>query len=52
MGRCAAFALVLLLGFGLPSCELTAEAERGDNETMVVCTITIPSGWWGLLRSE
>ena len=51
MIRCAVLAFVLVLGLGLPACEVTLEAERGDHEAMVVCTVTgFPGGWAALRR--
>ena len=42
--------LALVLGLGLLPCEVTVEAERGDYETMIVCSVSAPPDWWTTLR--
>jgi len=39
MPRATLRCLPILLGFWVLPCEITVEAERGDQETVVVCTI-------------
>ena len=50
MIRCAVLAFVLVLGLRFPACEVTLEAERGDHEAMVLCTLTGLPDWWAALR--
>jgi hypothetical protein len=37
--RAARYLLLVLLELGTFACEVTVEAERGDHETVVMCTL-------------